>query len=154
MNRDKLKLNSVMMTMQSKAVNVALARSMVAALASQCDAVTVNALEELKVAVSEAVSNAIIHGYENQEDKQLTLRADLLEDGILIAVEDEGVGIANIAQAMEPSYSQDPERMGLGFAFMQSFTDRLEVESAPGRGTTVRMFKYFCQGDQKNACQA
>jgi stage II sporulation protein AB (anti-sigma F factor) len=99
------------------------------------------------------VSNAIIHGYENRDDKQLTLRADLLKDGILLAVEDEGVGITNIAQAMEPSYSQDPERMGLGFAFMQSFTDRLEVDSAPGRGTTVRMFKYFSQGEQQPPCQ-
>jgi len=132
--------NSVTITMLSKAENVSLARSMVAVLAAQMD-VTVNDLEELKVAVSEAVSNAVIHGYQGREDKPVVVHAELYDDGIAVTIEDQGIGIADINQAMEPSYSSDPERMGLGFAFMKSFTDEMSVESVPGQGTKVYLFK-------------
>jgi stage II sporulation protein AB (anti-sigma F factor) len=142
--------NSVVITMLSKAENVALARSMVAVLAAQMD-ITVNQLEELKVAVSEAVSNAVIHGYQGNEDKLVEIRAELLTDGIAVTIEDRGIGIADISQAMQPSYSSDPERMGLGFAFMKSFTDKLEVESQPGKGTRIYLFKQI--RDVKNQQQ-
>ncbi|MEA4891788.1 MAG: anti-sigma F factor [Peptococcaceae bacterium] len=149
--KKELKKNSVTLVMDSRGENVALARAMVAALASQLEAITVNELEEIKVAVSEAVSNSVIHGYKGLTDCQITVAADLLEDGILITITDQGVGIEDVAKAMEPSYSSDPERMGLGFAFMQSFSDRLEVDSEKGRGTTVRLFKYIRSKDQEQA---
>lgn len=139
----ELTKNSVVLLVESRGENVALARSMVAALASQMDAITVNELEELKVAVSEAVSNCVIHGYKGEPGRQIRISADLLADGILIEISDEGIGIEDVKKAMEPSFSTDPERMGLGFAFMQSFSDRLEVESEKGKGTTVKLFKYI-----------
>ena len=143
--------NSITLIMDSRGENVALARSMVAALASQLETITVNELEEIKVAVSEAVSNAVIHGYEGRRDQKVTIAADLLADGILITISDHGVGIEDVKKAMEPSYSTDPERMGLGFAFMQSFSDRLEVESAKNQGTTVKLFKYIQSKAQEQA---
>jgi stage II sporulation protein AB (anti-sigma F factor) len=133
---------------QSKGENAGLARAMVAAFASQEEGATINDLEELKIAVSEAVSNSIIHGYGNREDQTIVLRAGLVNGGVHVSVEDTGIGIDDIAKAMEPSYSRDPERMGLGFAFMKSFTDELEVESTPGCGVVVRMVKYFSQNSQ------
>jgi stage II sporulation protein AB (anti-sigma F factor) len=113
---------------------------LVAALASQLD-LNVNELEELKVAVSEAVSNAVIHGYESRPDRKVTLAASLYPDEIHVTVADDGVGIEDIQKAMTPAYSTDPERMGLGFVFMQSFADQVEVTSKPGEGTRVRLVK-------------
>lgn len=120
--------------------NVGFARVAVASFASQLDC-TLPELEEIKVAVSEAVGNSIIHGYQNMSDKTVRLTATIYKEGLEIRVEDGGVGIADIDLAMQPAYSSDPERMGLGFVFMQSFSDRLQVDSAPGRGTVVTMFK-------------
>ncbi|MDR3564114.1 MAG: anti-sigma F factor [Negativicutes bacterium] len=105
-------------------------------------------LEEIKVAISEAVSNAIIHGYGDtigEIEFTMTLDSDSLE----FIVTDYGRGIADIALARQPSYSTDPERMGLGFVFMESFMDQLIVESEVGRGTTVRMAKQI-QADQEH----
>lgn len=120
--------------------NVAFARVAVAAFASQLDC-TLPELEEIKVAVSEAVGNAIIHGYRNKPDKTVRVIVTIYKEGLEIRVEDRGTGIADIDLAMQPAYSTDPERMGLGFVFMQSFSDRLQVDSSPGQGTTVTMFK-------------
>ena len=120
--------------------NVGFARVAVASFASQLDC-TLPELEEIKVAVSEAVGNSIIHGYQNKPDKTVRLTATIYKEGLEIRVEDSGVGIADIDLAMQPAYSTEPERMGLGFVFMQSFSDRLQVDSAPGQGTSVTMFK-------------
>jgi stage II sporulation protein AB (anti-sigma F factor) len=120
--------------------NIALSRVVVASFAAQLD-FTLNDLEEIKVATSEAVSNAIIHGYLNKTDGLVRIRAVRRGGTLELAVEDDGVGIADIEQAMQPSYSTDPERMGLGFAFMKSFMDRVEVKSDFGKGTTVIMTK-------------
>ncbi len=133
-------LNKCMLEFTSIPENVAFARVSVAAFASQLDC-TLPELEEIKVAVSEAVGNAIIHGYRNKEDKTVRVLATIYKEGLEIRVEDSGIGITNIEMAMQPAYSTDPERMGLGFVFMQSFSDRLQVDSTPGKGTTVTMYK-------------
>lgn len=121
--------------------NVGLARVMAAAFAAQID-FTLNEIEEIKVAISEAVSNSVIHGYENQSG-EIELVMNLYEDKLEYIITDFGKGIADIAQALQPSFSTDPERMGLGFVFMESFMDKLEVKSELGQGTKVRMIKNF-----------
>jgi len=120
--------------------NVAFARVTVAAFASQLD-FTLSDLEEIKVAVSEAVGNSIIHGYENAPDKIVKVYAALTGDTLEVKVEDSGKGIEDVNLALQPAYSTDPERLGLGFVFMQSFMDSLQVESTPGRGTLIKMSK-------------
>lgn len=125
---------------------------------------TMEEIADIKTAVSEAVTNAIIHGYENLygygkhgESKPSYLVVHpgkvrlycLLERGVLhIEVSDLGKGIENVEQAMEPLFTTKPEleRSGMGFAFMEAFMDELEVKSAPGRGTTVRMKKKMGAG--------
>jgi len=121
-------------------VNVSFARVAVGAFAAQLD-FTLNDLEELKVAVSEAVTNAIVHGYENRPGHTVRIRVQLQKERLVITVEDDGVGIEDIDQALEPAYSTDPERMGLGFAFMKSFSDDLKIESAKNNGTKITMTK-------------
>ncbi|MDN5344896.1 MAG: hypothetical protein PWQ18_1008 [Clostridia bacterium] len=137
--------NSMALEFLSLPENVGLARVAVATFAAQVD-MTLNELEEIKVAVSEAVSNAIIHGYRGEANGTVRVAAERTITGLTITVEDQGCGIADVALAMQPAYSTDPERMGLGFAFMQSFMDDLEVTSEVDRGTRVKMFKAF-KGD-------
>lgn len=132
--------NQAKLEFKSLPANVAFARVTVAAFASQLD-FTLNDIEEIKVAVSEAVANAIIHGYDNQTDGIVTIVMTISNGTLELVVGDRGKGIANVKKALEPSSSTDPERMGLGFVFMQSFMDSLHVESAPGKGTTVTMSK-------------
>lgn len=107
-------------------------------------------IEELKVAVSEAVTNAVIHGYGGGPGTILLALREL-DGGLAIEVRDEGVGIRDIRKARQPSYSQDPERMGLGFVFMESFTDDLRVESEVGRGTRIVMVKMREDAQQEEA---
>lgn len=120
--------------------NVRLARVAVAAFASEVD-YNVSDLEEIKVAVSEAVSNAITHGYQMKPDGVIVITVSLFADALEIIVEDQGKGIEDLEQALQPNSSSDPERMGLGFVFMRSFMDEVEVTSEPGRGTKVKMNK-------------
>ncbi|HHV35739.1 MAG TPA: anti-sigma F factor [Syntrophomonadaceae bacterium] len=120
--------------------NVRLARIAVAAFASEVD-YNVSDLEEIKVAVSEAVSNAITHGYQQKKDGVISLTATLFTDALEIVVQDHGKGIDDLEQAFEPNSSSDPERMGLGFVFMRSFMDKVDVVSEPGQGTTVKLRK-------------
>ncbi|RJQ28780.1 MAG: anti-sigma F factor [Peptococcaceae bacterium] len=133
-------INQMKIEFLSVPANVAFARVVVASFASQLD-YTLSDLEEIKVAVSEAVSNAIIHGYENAPDKFVMVVASLTKNALQISVEDDGRGIEDIKRALQPAFSTDPERMGLGFVFMQSFMDSFQVDSAPGRGTRVQMVK-------------
>ncbi len=133
-------INRMSIEFSSLPENVAFARVAVAAFASQLD-VTLNDLEELKVAVSEAVTNSIIHGYKSKKDRMIRVDVTLYKEGLEITVADSGTGIKDIKKALTPAYSTAPDRMGLGFAFMQSFTDNLEVDSTPGKGTRVKMFK-------------
>ena len=136
--------NQITLTFSSIAENVSIARLLIASVGGQLD-LSLNDIEELKVAVSEAVSNAIIHGYRNVPNNIVYLNLDITNNILTIVVKDEGCGISNVEQAMQPAYSTDPERMGLGFVFMQSFMDELQVESKLEVGTTVTMKKRFKQ---------
>lgn len=131
--------NQITMSIRSLSENVGIARVSTAAFAAQVD-FTLNEIEEIKVAVSEAVSNAVIHGYEYQ-DGEIQIKMTLYEDQLEYIIVDHGKGIADITLARQPSYSSDPERMGLGFAFMESFMDELYIESEVNKGTLVRMVK-------------
>ena len=126
--------------------NEGLARAVAAAFAAQADP-TVEELTEIRTAVSEAVSNAVIHGYP-QGGGEVVMELSLYSGGVLvIAVEDHGVGIEDVARAREPLFTtdRDGERSGMGFTVMESFTDRLEVVSRPGEGTRVTMTKRLDQ---------
>ncbi len=123
--------------------NEGLSRSAAAAFALQCDP-TVEEIAAVKTAVSEAVTNAIVHGYRDMSgDVEMTMR--LFSDSTLyIQIRDKGWGIADVEQAMEPTFTtapEDEERSGLGFTVMASFMDKVRVRSEPGRGTTVVMEK-------------
>lgn len=121
--------------------NEAFARVVIAAFAVQLSP-TVAEIADVKTAVSEAVTNAIVHGYEGTRG-MVNMRAMI--DGSILSVEiaDRGRGIANIHQAMEPFFTTHPEqeRSGMGFAVMQTFMDEVDVASTPGSGTIVRMRK-------------
>ena len=132
-------VNRLELSFLSRAENVSLARLLTAALAAERE-LTLAELDEIKVAVSEAVSNAIIHGYRGREDRYVRLSLELDADTLKVTVRDDGVGMADVEQALRPNWSGSG-RMGLGFAFLHSFMDRVEVESAPGRGTTVTLYK-------------
>ena len=104
---------------------------------------TIEEMADVKTAVSEAVTNAIVHGY-GRRGGVVRLRASCREDGLMIIdVSDRGCGIENIARAREPFFTTGSaeERSGMGFTVMESFMDRVEVQSAPGHGTTVRLVK-------------
>ena len=139
-----MKANQLVLTFSSIAENVGIARLLIASLGGQLD-LSLNDIEELKVAVSEAVSNAIIHGYQNRSNHIVYLDLEVSDDALKIVVRDEGCGIPDVEQAMQPAFSTDPDRMGLGFVFMQSFMDDLQVESSVGLGTTVTMKKLLKQ---------
>lgn len=140
----KMKSNQINLTFSSIAENVGIARLLIASVGAQLD-LPLNDIEELKVAVSEAVSNAIIHGYHNIPNNLVYLDLDITGTTLRIVVKDRGFGISDVEQAMQPAFSTDPERMGLGFVFMQSFMDELQVESVLEEGTTVTMIKQFKQ---------
>ncbi len=126
----------------SRSVNEGFARGVVAAFIARADP-TVEQLVDLKTAVSEAVTNAIVHGYPGRLGK-IKMELSIYENGMVrVVVADRGCGIENVAQAMEPLFTTgDPEqRAGLGFAVMQNFTDKLSVTSKPGKGTRVTLYK-------------
>lgn len=135
-------LNECRLSFLPLSVNEAYARTAAAAFAAQCDP-TVKEISEIRTAVSEAVTNAIVHGYRDCTGMiEMTLRQ--LSGGVLyISVKDRGAGIADIEQAMTPLFTTaaDEERSGLGFSVMESFMDSVAVKSAPGKGTTVVMEK-------------
>lgn len=133
--------NQIKISLQSLSENVGVARMAAVTFAAQ-GSFTLGEIDEIKVAVSEAVSNAVIHGY-GEDQGFVDLAMNLFDDKVEFIVRDEGKGISDIAAAREPSFSTDPERMGLGFAFMESFMDSLEIESEAGKGTTVKMAKHF-----------
>ena len=122
--------------------NESLARVIVASFAAKLDP-TVDELVDIKTAVSEAVTNAIIHGYEEDSSKFVFLRCEIEGNTIKIIVEDEGYGIENVEKAMEPLYTSKPEldRSGMGFTVMKSFIDDVEVSSVKDNGTRIEMTK-------------
>ena len=135
-------LNEIRFSMPSLSANESAARAAVSAFIVQADP-TVEELSDIRTAVSEAVTNAIVHGYRGTSGRiDLVLRL-LPEREIYIRVKDSGCGIADVKKAMEPLFTTAPEeeRSGLGFSVMESFMDRLSVRSKVGQGTTVTMRK-------------
>jgi len=133
--------NEMKLEFVSKSSNEAFARITVAAFASQLDP-TIEELADIKTAVSEAVTNCIIHGYD-QRQGIVRIVSKLKENEIIIEISDNGKGIENIDIAKEPLYTTKPnlERSGMGFTIMESFMDKVEVESIVGLGTKVTMSK-------------
>ena len=131
--------NYMVLEFPSKSCNEAFARSAVACFAAQMDP-TMDELGDIRTAVSEAVTNCIVHAYPN-EIGTVSLRCRILKDNVLdIVVKDRGVGIADIEQARRPAFTTGgAERSGMGFTIMESFMTRLEITAKPGKGTTVHM---------------
>lgn len=125
----------------SSSENESFARTVVSAFMARLDP-TLEELSDVKTAVSEAVTNAIIHGYEKQSGT-VQVYGKIEGSTLYLEISDEGEGISDIAKAMEPLYTSKPEldRSGMGFAFMEAFMDELHVESEPGEGTVIRMKK-------------
>jgi len=140
--------NEMELVFSAVSSNESLARVAVAAFITEKNP-TLEELSDIKTAVSEAVTNAIIHGYQNEDkrtktyEKKVYMRCCFEGKILKIEIEDKGVGIANVKQAMEPLFTTRPEqeRSGMGFSFMEAFMDELEVESVLGEGTIVRMQK-------------
>ena len=133
--------NYMILEFPSRSSNEAFARSAVACFAAQLDP-TMEELGDIRTAVSEAVTNCVVHAYEGKVEKIL-VECMIKGQELTILVEDRGCGIADVHQAMEPLFTTKPdsERCGMGFAFMEAFMDSLEVESSPGEGTRVTMKK-------------
>ena len=138
---DAAATNTMELVVPSLAVNAELCRAAVAVFAAGLP-FTLGELEQLKLAVSEAVGNCALHAY-GPDAGRVCLRAWLTDGEIVVEVQDWGRGIADVALARQPAYttSRDPDHIGLGFAFMEQFTDGLEVESTLGQGTLVRLRK-------------
>lgn len=150
MQRNEMKLE-----FDSRSCNEGFARVTVAAFMTQLNP-TLEEVADVKTAVSEAVTNAIIHGYEGRVEK-ITIVCSLEGSELCVEVRDYGRGIVDVARAMEPLYTTKAEcdRAGMGFSFMEAFMDRLEVDSAPGRGTCVRMCKQIgkMQENKPTVCE-
>lgn len=136
--------NKISIEFLSKSQNEAFARVAVAAFVSQLDP-TIEELTDVKTAVSEGVTNSIIHGYENREDGKVRIDASIKGQEVEIVISDFGRGIEDIEKAKEPLYTSRPdlERSGMGFTVMESFMDSLEVYSEKGKGTKVVIKKKF-----------
>ncbi len=146
--------NNMSLTLSSRSSNESFARVAVAAFIAQLDP-TLEEISDVKTAVSEAVTNAIIHGYNEDESTNINISVSI-EDGVkdsnnddvykvIISVIDNGCGIENVPLAREPLYTSRPdlERSGMGFSVMESFMDELYVESSKNQGTQIKMVKYI-----------
>ena len=149
--------NEMKLEFLSKSCNEAFARIAVAAFASQLDP-TIEEIADIKTAVSEAVTNSIIHGYENREGI-VKIHCMIKGNSIIIEISDTGIGIEDVNIAKEPLYTSKPnlERSGMGFTIMQSFMDELNIESVINLGTKVTMRKVIKQSlkdnnEQNNIC--
>lgn len=154
-----MRKNEMYMSFLADSVNESLARITVAAFAMELNP-TMEEIEDIRTSVSEAVTNAIIHGYEMGDDNissgqadhqaaeekscpQVHMNCSYIGRELYIEISDSGVGIQDVAKAMEPLYTSKPQldRSGMGFSFMEAFMDALTVTSEPGHGTTVKMKK-------------
>ena len=136
-------MNNIMeVKFSAKSENESFARVIVASFASKLDP-TLDELADIKTAVSEAVTNAIIHGYDENEEMFVKIRCEINDKTVTITVEDDGNGIEDLDMAMQPLYTSKPEleRSGMGFTVMESFMDQVEVTSKKGEGTKVVMKK-------------
>ncbi|MGN0506341.1 MAG: anti-sigma F factor [Lachnospiraceae bacterium] len=141
--------NFMEIAFSAKSENEAFSRMVAAAFAMSLNP-TVEEISDIKTAISEAVTNAILHGY--HQDSEGIVRMSCIREGrtLTFYVADSGVGIENVEQAMEPLYTSRPEleRSGMGFSFMQAFMDTLSVTSEPGKGTKVRMTKTIAEPEK------
>ena len=134
--------NSFSMTVLSKSANESFVRSVVSAFALNLDP-TVEEISDIKTAVSEAVTNCIVHAYKDTIGK-IYINCEINDNVLTVKIRDRGAGIEDIKKAMEPLFTtSDDERAGLGFAVMQSFMDSIKVRSSVGKGTTVTLKKYI-----------
>ncbi len=142
MNKKK-PVNQMSLKLESRSVNESFARVAVSAFAAQQDP-TVEEISDIKTAVSEAVTNCIVHAYPESVG-EIYIWVGLFDNGLVrVRVRDRGCGIADVRQAMEPLFTTlGGERAGLGFAVMESFMDKVRVRSVPGKGTSVSMDKYI-----------
>ncbi len=140
--------NEMKLEFISKASNESFARITIAAFASQLDP-TIEELADIKTAVSEAVTNCIIHGYDNRQGI-VKIFAKLQGNTIIIEISDNGKGIENIELAKEPLYTTKPnlERSGMGFTIMESFMDEVDIESVVGLGTKILMKKHIKKDEE------
>ena len=138
--------NEMEIRFESRSENEGFARVAVASFMTQLNP-TVEEVADVKTAVSEAVTNAIIHGYENEIHK-VRIRCTISENVFTVEVCDKGKGIENVQEAIQPMFTTKPEqdRSGMGFAFMEAFMDSVEVESEPEKGTRVKMTKTVGKG--------
>ncbi|HAP31768.1 MAG TPA: anti-sigma F factor [Firmicutes bacterium] len=135
-------MNYMKMEIPARSENESFVRVVVAAFAARLDP-TLEELNEVKTAVSEAVTNCIIHAYDNIEEGIIMITVSLDGNKLSLEIEDYGKGIMDIEQAREPLYTEKPEleRAGMGFSIMENFMDELFVESVPGKGTRVTMIR-------------
>lgn len=142
------RLNFFTCGLPARSVNEGFARGIISAFCAQLDP-TVEELCDMKTAISEAVTNCIVHAYAGESDeskKKIRIKAEYYDDGLLcVTVRDYGCGIEDVETAMQPMYSgaNSEERSGMGFSIMQCFTDQITVHSKPGAGTTVALKKYI-----------
>ncbi|GGH69078.1 anti-sigma F factor [Compostibacillus humi] len=139
--------NEMTVEFSSRSENESFARVTIAAFISQLDP-TMDELTEIKTVVSEAVTNAIIHGYNNEEHHKIWMKCTIDDSGeIELIIKDDGIGIANIEEARQPLYTSKPEleRSGMGFTIIENFMDSVEVTSSPGSGTTLHMVKQLAK---------
>jgi stage II sporulation protein AB (anti-sigma F factor) len=134
--------NFMALQFASRSENESFARVTVAAFVSQLDP-TLEQLNDLKTVVSEAVTNAVIHGYNNRADCVISIEAEIDGDTVFLTIEDQGEGIEDLEQAKQPLYTTKPEleRSGMGFTIMENFMDEIEVTTAVGIGTKIKMKK-------------
>ena len=146
--------NEMELIFESRSSNESFARVTVAAFMTSLNP-TIEEVADVKTAVSEAVTNAIIHGYE-QEVHNIHIRCKTNGDTLYVEIEDQGRGIENIEKAMEPLFTTKPEleRSGMGFSFMEAFMDELIVISESGKGTIVKMSKIIGKGRKKWTAQS
>ncbi|WP_124727271.1 anti-sigma F factor [Staphylospora marina] len=128
----------------SRSENEAFARVAVASFVSQLDP-TMEELTDIKTVVSEAVTNSVIHGYEEKPDGIIHIRVEIDGARVSITISDQGVGIEDVERAKQPLFTSKPEleRSGMGFTIMENFMDEVTIRSEPGQGTTVHMVKYL-----------
>ena len=139
-------INEATVTFLSRSANEGFARTTAACFAAQMDP-TLDEVNDIKTAVSEAVTNAIIHGYENRRDETVTLKGEIEGERLVFIIEDQGKGIEDVEMARQPFFTTQPdmERSGMGFSVMEAFMDRVKVESALGKGTRIRLEKELRQ---------
>ena len=141
-------INDMSISLPSKSCNEAFARSVISAFIMNLDP-TINELSDIKTAVSEAVTNCIVHGYRHS-DGMIYIKAKITtENKVIIKIRDKGCGIADVKKAMEPLFTTVPEeeRAGLGFAVMKSFCDKVKVKSEPEKGTVVTLEKTIAKNE-------